>query len=110
MHLFTKKSEEGILPGLDGIKAETIKFLNNGANIKIPYMGGNAISIERKSSIFKGMYDNPRSYLVHSCHMKCQDNKDIIATTNQGIDFVSVLEKDNIIGIQFHPEKTINLE
>lgn len=106
MQLFTEKSEEGILPGLGWIKAETIKFLNNEADIKIPHMGWNTIKIEKENCIFKGMFDNPRFYFVHSYHVKCQDNKDIIATTNHGIDFVSVLEKDNILGIQFHPEKS----
>ena len=106
MQLFTEKSEEGILPGLGWIKAETIKFLNNNSDIKIPHMGWNTIKIEKESYIFKGMFDNPRFYFVHSYHVRCQEDKDIIATTNHGIDFVSVFEKDNILGIQFHPEKS----
>lgn len=106
MQLFTEKSEEGILQGLGWVKAETVKFLNDYRDIKIPHMGWNTIKIEKESFIFNDMFDNPRFYFVHSYYVRCKDDKDIIATTNYGIDFVSVFEKDNIIGIQFHPEKS----
>jgi glutamine amidotransferase len=108
MQLLGKKSEEGQLAGLGWVEAETIKFKfdDNQANFKIPHMGWNTIQIKKESSLFKNMYENARFYFVHSYHLVCKNKQDVLTETNYGFDFVSSVEKNNIIGVQFHPEKS----
>lgn len=103
MQLLTRNSEEGQIEGLGWIDAETKRFDLNG--LKIPHMGWNTIEIKKKGHIFDGIEDNSRFYFVHSYHVCCKD-KDVLATTNYGHDFASVIRKDNIYGVQFHPEKS----
>lgn len=108
MQLLSKKSEEGRLPGLGWIDAETVKFKfdNQQIGLKIPHMGWNTISIKKRSMFFERIEDEARFYFVHSYHVVCSDKQNILAETNYGFDFVSSIEKDNIIGVQFHPEKS----
>ncbi|HEC91426.1 MAG TPA: imidazole glycerol phosphate synthase subunit HisH [Candidatus Atribacteria bacterium] len=108
MQLFSEKSEEGSLPGLGWIKGETVRFklLNKQKKLKIPHMGWNTIKVERDSTLLKGLYENARFYFVHSYHLKCYNEKDIVATTWHGYNFPSIVEKNNIVGVQFHPEKS----
>jgi glutamine amidotransferase len=108
MQLFSRKSEEGGLPGLGWLDADTqrFKFDENNANLKVPHMGWNTVSIKDKSSIFKNMHDDARFYFVHSLHLVCDNESNILATSHHGYDFVSAVQKDNIIGTQFHPEKS----
>lgn len=107
VQLFTLGSEEGKLRGLGWFDAETVKFdFNNNKELKIPHMGWNNVKIIKDSKIFIDMYDNPRFYFVHSYHLRCKTPHDISTETHYGYPFVSGLEKDNIIGFQFHPEKS----
>lgn len=108
MQLFTKKSEEGKLPGLSWIDAETIKFKFNKSqvNLKIPHMGWNNITIKKQSQILKDMHQNTRFYFVHSYHVVCNKDQDILTTTYHGYNFASMVQRNNIIGVQFHPEKS----
>lgn len=107
MQLFSKKSEEGKLPGLGWINGETVKFnFGEKSTLKIPHMGWNAVIPHKKSSIFKNSDDEQRFYFVHSYHVICKDCADVLATTNHGFDFVSALNHKNIYGVQFHPEKS----
>lgn len=107
MQLMTNHSEEGDLPGLSWINALTVKFsFQDNKKLKIPHMGWNSINIKRNSLLFKDMVENPRFYFVHSYHVMCNDAKDVIATTQHGYSFPSVLQKNNIYGTQFHPEKS----
>jgi glutamine amidotransferase len=108
MQLLTLKSEEGSLPGLGWLDAETVRFRFDIANqnLKVPHMGWNFINIKRPSPIFDGMYEDPRFYFVHSYHVVCQRGENILATTEYGYEFASVVINENIIGVQFHPEKS----
>lgn len=108
MQLFTKTSEEGTLPGLGWIDAQTVKFKysENYKNLKIPHMGWNTISIKKQISLFNDMCQEPRFYFVHSYHVVCNDEGDRLTTTMHGYEFVSAIQKENIIGVQFHPEKS----
>jgi len=69
-------------------------------------MGWNSVNIKKESKLFKGLI-NPEFYFVHSYHLVCNDEKDILATTNYGYDFISSIQKNNIFGLQFHPEKSL---
>ena len=108
MQLFTKRSEEGRLPGFGWIDAETVrfKFGTNQTQLKIPHMGWNTINIKRESPLLSRMCFGDRFYFVHSYHVMYEENKNILATTNYGYEFTSIMQKENIFGVQFHPEKS----
>ena len=108
MQLMTNTSEEGILPGLGWIDAKTVKFHFNPAqnDLKIPQMGWNTITIRRNNRLLNGLDNNSRFYFVHSYHVNCNNPDDILATTFHGYDFVSVFRRKNVMGTQFHPEKS----
>ena len=108
MQLLGKSSEEGTLSGLGWLDAETIRFKFDGLNarLKIPHMGWNHVNIKNEDTIFMDMYPKARYYFVHSLYVKCNDPANVLATTNYGFDFHSAVQKDNIMGTQFHPEKS----
>ncbi|MBI4685914.1 MAG: imidazole glycerol phosphate synthase subunit HisH [Nitrospirae bacterium] len=108
MQLFTKNSEEGNLKGLGWINADTVRFKFDAtqADLKIPHMGWNMIAVKKESLLFQEMYSEPSFYFVHSYHLVCNQKEDILATTEYGYEFVSIVNKNNIFGMQFHPEKS----
>lgn len=108
MQLFTQCSEEGKQPGLGWLEAETVRFKFNGANnrLKVPHMGWNTVKICRQNTLFAGMGDESRFYFVHSYHLFCRDTCQILTQTTHGYEFPSAVAKDNILGVQFHPEKS----
>ena len=107
MQLLTKASEEGKLEGFGFIDAYTKKFKFKDNNLKIPHMGWNIVKLQKKSKLFEGMENQKnRFYFVHSYAVECKNKEDILTTTNYGYEFVSSFEKENIIGCQFHPEKS----
>jgi len=107
MQLLSKISEEGILPGLGWINAETKRFaFKNTQEYKIPHMGWNFIKIQKESDLFRNMPNDARFYFVHSFFLQPNDQYDILASSNYEIEFTSAIEKGNILGVQFHPEKS----
>jgi len=108
IQLFTKRSEEGVLPGLGWIDATTVKFNFSGENaqLKVPHMGWNTVNPKHDNSLFYGLRNESRFYFVHSYHIICNNTQDILSTTHYGYDFVSSIQSGNIYGTQFHPEKS----
>lgn len=106
MQLMTASSEEGNLPGLSWINAKTIRFKAGKNAIKIPHMGWNTIQINKKTNLLKDLNKNSRFYFVHSFYVECNNKRDILTTTRYGNNFTSVFGKNNIFGVQFHPEKS----
>lgn len=108
MQLFTQHSEEGQLPGLGWLDAKTVrfKFENPNIHLKIPHMGWNNIVIRQSNPIFTDMDKESRFYFVHSYHVICTDMSTVLAETEYGYNFTSAVVKENIIGVQFHPEKS----
>jgi len=108
IQIFTRGSEEGSFPGLGWVDAETIRFRFNEPqrNLKIPHMGWNSVEIKKEDVLFNNMVQDPRFYFVHSFHIICKNPDNILTTTHYGYDFVSSLQKENIYGTQFHPEKS----
>jgi glutamine amidotransferase len=104
MQLMTKSSEEGKLSGLGWVDAQTKKFVSD--TLKIPHMGWNIIKHQKSSKLFDEMESEKRFYFVHSYCVSCNNQEDVLTTTPYTHDFVSVFEKENIIGAQFHPEKS----
>jgi glutamine amidotransferase len=108
MQLMCQKSEEGILPGLGWIDAEVKKFnLDAKLNLKIPHMGWNTINIlDKPTGILENTEEEQRFYFVHSFFVECHQSEDIHATSFYGKDFVAAFSRNNINGVQFHPEKS----
>jgi glutamine amidotransferase len=107
MQLLTNSSEEGNVKGLGWIDAETIKFdLNTYPDLKIPHMGWNEVSFPQSHFLTSGFSENSRFYFVHSYHVVCSSKDNILMKTKYGFDFTSAIVKDNILGVQFHPEKS----
>jgi glutamine amidotransferase len=108
MQLLSLRSEEGELPGLGWIDAETVRFAFEGGNatLKIPHMGWNTIEVRRSSPILDDRHEESRFYFVHSYHVRCADEANVLATTRYGIVFHAAVIRGNIMGTQFHPEKS----
>ena len=105
MQLFTKSSEEGVLPGFGWFDADTVKF-EIDKDLKVPHMGWNYVDVKDSDLLFKDFNERPRFYFVHSYHVQCRSSLDIISSSSYGIDFVSAIRKGNIYATQFHPEKS----
>jgi imidazole glycerol-phosphate synthase subunit HisH len=101
------RSEEGIEPGLGWLKGKVVKFNNTkfSSALKIPHMGWTDVQPEADSIMYKGVQE-PRFYFVHSYHVEVEDKSCISASAEYGYRFVASVEKDNIYGVQFHPEKS----
>jgi imidazole glycerol-phosphate synthase subunit HisH len=108
VQLLTEGSEEGIDPGLGWVKGRTIAFdktkLTEGQ--KIPHMGWGEIENYRQSKLFTDMYDEPRFYFVHSYHLSLASPADELCHLKYGYEFCAGIEHENILGVQFHPEKS----
>lgn len=105
MQLLTHSSEEGEEKGLGWIDAKTIKFDLQDKSLSIPHMGWNKTEPTCTDNIFQNLEEN-RFYFVHSYHVVCDDEKNILATSHYGETFTCSIHKDNIYGVQFHPEKS----
>lgn len=107
MQLLTQSSEEGTLKGLGWIDAHTKKFkFDDKLELRVPHMGWNQVVFDEKNILFKDMYDQAKFYFVHSYYVECKSEKNVGALTTYGYDFACSIIKDNIIGVQFHPEKS----
>ncbi len=110
--LFTESEEHGICKGLDIIKGRVNKFTNVA---KIPHMGWNQVKINKskagygKPDLFRGIPDNSYFYFVHSYHVEPDDKAIVVGKTKYGLEFTSVVNRDNVWGVQFHPEKSAGL-
>ena len=105
MQLLTSSSEEGNLSGLGLIKGKTLRFPNKYA-IKIPHMGWNVAFPSKDSPLLANVGLEPRYYFVHSFCVQVEDKEQAIMTTEYGWKFDSAISKENIYGVQFHPEKS----
>lgn len=108
MQLLSRRSEEGMLPGLGWLDAETraIPLSDSGQRLKIPHMGWNTLAIKPGQMLFEPMPPEPRFYFVHSYHVVCDHAENIAAVTHYGLDLCAAVCCDNICGVQFHPEKS----
>ena len=106
--LLMEKSEEGIESGLGWIKGEVKKFDQQQmtGDLKIPHMGWTDVELNKPSLLFKNMYDEPRFYFVHSYYPAPINSDDVLMYANYGYKFAAAVERENIIGVQFHPEKS----
>lgn len=109
MQLLCASSEEGLEPGLGLVDANVCKFSfhsNSDSELKIPHMGWNTISTVRDNPLMPYTDEERRFYFVHSYKVVANDPTITIATADYGGEFCAAFQKDNIFGVQFHPEKS----
>lgn len=105
MQLLLDGSEEGTAQGLGLIPGRSHKFAET-AGIRVPHMGWSAIEPRRSDPLIAGAETGSRFYFVHSYHVVPDRPDDALATSDYGIDFVSMVRSGNVMGAQFHPEKS----
>jgi glutamine amidotransferase len=108
MQILADSSEEGHLPGLGWISGEVrkFKFFSLPRPLSVPHMGWNDVQPKRTNSLLKGLEHDAHFYFLHSYYFNCEKQDDIIAVTDYGGWFSSVVNCGNIFGVQFHPEKS----
>jgi len=107
MQLMTNYSEEGDVDGLGWIQAKTKRFEKEKLNgLKIPHMGWNTLKREGEDILLKGLGKEEMFYFVHSYYVECENNENVLCSSDYGISFHSGIVKENIFGVQFHPEKS----
>jgi glutamine amidotransferase len=108
MQLMTEKSEEGERPGLGWFKARTVRFKFDSMQpvLKVPHMGWNTVNKMKANPLTVDLENQARFYFVHSYHVLCDDPGDVLLSTTYGYEFPSAIQKENIHGVQFHPEKS----
>lgn len=107
MELMAEKSEEGNANGLGWFQADIIQFnVSDKRRYKVPHMGWNKIFIKKNSLLMRNVPEFSEFYFVHSFHLKIRNQSDILNETEYEVKFPSAIEKGNIFGVQYHPEKS----
>ena len=107
MQLMANDSEEGNTEGLGWLNANVKKMkVNDTLKFKIPHMGWNKIIKSKESALMKGIPKSTEFYFVHSYYFQSNETSDILNETEYSFKFTSAVEKDNIFGVQYHPEKS----
>lgn len=101
--LFEKSTEGGDIPGLGILKGTVERF----SMLKVPHMGWNQLQIQKdRCPLLNGVAQSASVYFCHSYYVNPEDPQIILTLTDYGIPFTSAIWKDNIFGVQFHPEKS----
>ncbi len=108
MQVLFSRSDEGLQSGLDLFTGKVIKITNNLENnqLKVPAMGWKEVKLVKESKLLKNIEDKTLFYFVHSYICMPEDKNVIIGFSNHGIDYPSIVNKDNIFATQFHTEKS----
>ncbi len=103
-YLFESSDEMGQHRGLGLLPGRVTRFPAGGP--KVPHIGWNSLRIQRQHPLLAGLPDESYAYFVHSYYALAADENDVIARTDYGLPFVSIVARDNVFGIQCHPEKS----
>jgi glutamine amidotransferase len=107
MQLMAAHSDEGDSKGLSWFDADVVRLeVEDKQRFKIPHMGWNSVTLEKETYLFDNVDTERGFYFVHAYHMVCHQSEDILNMTEYENPFVSAVQKDNIIGVQYHPEKS----
>ena len=107
LQMLMEGSEEGTEQGLGWIAGKTVKFKKEElGDLKIPHMGWTNVKIAKKTPLTENLGDQPRFYFVHSYYVQPNDKSDEMLTAFYGYEFTAAVNRDNIYGAQFHPEKS----
>ena len=105
MQLFAEEGfEKQRTTGLSFIEGSVKKI---PSSLKLPHIGWNEVNFSKKDPLFDDIDNNKDFYFVHSYYFKCSNLNDKLAITNYDFDFPSIIRKDNVVGFQFHPEKSL---
>ncbi len=99
-------NEFGKNKGLGWLKSKVLRFEGLAPELRIPHVGWNDCICNKDSQIFAGIPKESLFYFTHSFYMKCENLDDILAYSDHGERFVAAIQKNNIFGVQFHPEKS----
>jgi glutamine amidotransferase len=108
LQLLTRGSEEGSCPGLAWLPASTVRFRfgeEEQSHLRVPHMGWNTVYATRADG-WPSLAGQPRFYFVHSYHLECDFPDDVLATARYGYEFAVAVRRENLAGVQFHPEKS----
>jgi glutamine amidotransferase len=107
LQLLMRGSEEGVERGLEWINGDVVRFKKEKlpTSFKIPHMGWTDVHPAKSSPLLSDLHD-PRFYFVHSYHVSLDDQADALLSAEYGYSFTAGIEKQNIMGVQFHPEKS----
>ncbi|MBZ0320865.1 MAG: imidazole glycerol phosphate synthase subunit HisH [Anaerolineae bacterium] len=103
-YLFETSEEMGTHQGLGLLSGRVVKFPPNGP--LVPHIGWNQLHIRQQSPLLRGVNEGDYAYFVHSYYVEAADPNDILASTDYGLNYASVVGRGNIFGIQCHPEKS----
>ncbi len=110
MQLLAKRGEEkGVHQGLGWIPGKVVKLDPHDPNLKIPHMGWSPVSMKLAGinhDALRQVEDGGEAYFVHSFHFECADHSHLLATCDYGGPVTAIIGRDNILGAQFHPEKS----
>lgn len=106
MQMMGNSSEEGVKNGLGYINASVKKIKSNRSEFILPHMGWNTVKIRKSNNILSGINKDSKFYFLHSYYVECLDEKNSIGSSDYFGDFTSIINNDNIFGVQFHPEKS----
>lgn len=102
--LFDSSEELGFYQGLGFVPGRVRRFDNPG--LKVPQTGWNQLKLIRNCPLFRGLPDDSYAYFNHSYYCEVDDIDDMVTKTEYGIGFASAIQRDNVYGVQFHPEKS----
>ena len=103
--LLDNSEEDGFHDGLGWIPGKVKRFSHE---LKVPQIGWNSVKKQKNNLLFKDVSDEMYFYFVHSYHLELENSDQVLGITNYGYDFASVVCKENLWGVQFHPEKSQN--
>ncbi|RYX82992.1 imidazole glycerol phosphate synthase subunit HisH [bacterium] len=103
--LFDWSDELGVYSGL-GILGGDVRRFADAPDLKIPHMGWSQLAFPHQSKLYSGLEEGAMTYFVHSYHVSPEDPSIVAATAHHGQTFVAGVERDNVMGAQFHPEKS----
>ena len=107
MQMLGRRSEEGGMDGLGLIDAEAIRFrFGHDSRFKVPHMGWSLLAPKRHSPLLTELDATSRFYFCHSYRLVCNIATDVLASAVHGDEFVAMVQRDNVYGVQFHPEKS----
>ncbi len=101
--MFEEGHEFGVHQGLGLLPGKVVKFPDN---LHVPHIGWNQVALQSEHPIFRGLADQSFFYFVHSYYVEPEDASCVMGTTEYGINYASICGRDNIVGVQFHPEKS----
>jgi glutamine amidotransferase len=105
--LMLNSSEEGVpTEGLGWIPGTVVRFTSDETGLRVPHMGWNDVLVKKSSPLTEHLPEDPRFYFVHSYYFQLKNEEDTLMTTKYGHEFTSAFCRDNIYGVQFHPEKS----